>query len=157
MAIEPEFVGRINLPDKRVRAYMHVSGTAHHRGPFDNMGTAKYHLEETLGRYAPQMREFDFVLAALWGREGNRMMDFIGLSDIGSCWTRNADVGDWTTENGIVQPRQDLIAPNTIACEDTWLKIFTPEMAYRKSTPDIETYSTVPPKHLAPTNRTWDI
>src|SRR3989344_1560216 len=100
---EMNLVARINLPEHlpRVRAYVHGFGLdSAYNHSFD---FAKSHLLEVLEN-SKAGKNFDFMLAILWGTDSSKKIDFFGYSGLSEEWKSNPGVESWVTKDGLTVP-----------------------------------------------------
>ena len=130
------FVARLNFPfeDHPCRAYVHTGGfNDTYHGCFSE---ARKYLFSVIGPLSIQKDLFsqsDFLLAAIWGSGGDKILDLFGLSDISSKWLGNPDVSAWVFKNGVYQHTPQ------ITCGDT-LILLGREEEFRRSRTDLSDY-----------------
>ncbi len=91
------------------------------------------YLSNCLKNMPKGFMEDDFILAALWGNNGKRMIDCIGLRGIKNNWSGNPEVNAWVYDNGVY------IITRNITCGDG-LIMLGEEEKFRRTTSSLEEY-----------------
>ncbi|MFH0832302.1 MAG: hypothetical protein V1900_01080 [Candidatus Aenigmatarchaeota archaeon] len=108
------FVARMSFPNREppVRAYVHKAGLAAY-GDYPIEGAKRY-LLEVLDNYQKECAHYNLILAALWGDNGSRMIDFFGFSNIGKRWDKNPDISAWVIKDGLHIPKKEITCGDTL-------------------------------------------
>ena len=143
---ETNFIGRICLPDNKppVRAYVHKTG-------FDVYGNsipeAERHLKQVLKENREELNGLQYMLAAMWGYEGNKMIDMFGYNGI-TKWPGNPNIYAWVMENGVFVPVDKMIPKLALTCEDTSILI-SKEAEHRRNRNSLADFISTPPLFLS--------
>ena len=140
------FYARLNFPAREpaVRAYLHEAGLREAYGNEDPMNEARTDLLEILdmGKIRTcfgeiDFSEYQFILAVLWGYNGDEIFDFCGMSDIGEDnWPGNADMSFWVLRNGVYVPDSESLKKTC----GHGITAFGKEEEYRTNTQNLEIY-----------------
>ena len=138
----PNFKARLTLPNFQppVKAYLHNSGLAEafpvKEGDYVEL-EAKGHLVETIDKL--DVSKYFWILAAIWGKGGAKMMDLFGYHGIKE-WPGNPCIDSFATANGILVPRETTsLDEKEITCGDGSIVIGREEQ-YRRTTKDLADY-----------------
>lgn len=123
------------------RAYVHRFGLEESFG--NDWWNAINHLSEIYNPLMDRIRRsknslISYVIAITWGNNGNKMVDFFGLTRIEKDWSANPEIVSWVTKDGILVPE---IYPGikAISCGDG-IKILAKELISREKTRDLAEY-----------------
>lgn len=142
----PDFRSRFTYVSEQlppVRAYFHRAGfgEAYTNGVDSVETVAKDHLIKTLSGNPHLFNRVDFMIAALWGRDGYKMIDlarWVGLEP--GKWPGNPELLDIIVfKNEVYMPQ---IPERT--CEDSII-VFGKEAEYRRTTKDLTDFMEHPP------------
>jgi len=138
----PNFKARLTLPNFQppIRAYFHNAGLA---GAFPVKAgdyvelEAKGHLVETIDKL--DVSKYLWILAAIWGKEGAKMIDFFGYHGI-QRWPGNPCIDSFATANGVIAPRETTsLDEKEVTCEDGAI-VLGVEGPYRRTTKSLAYY-----------------
>lgn len=134
-----KFVARLNFSIEvpRIRSYVHEAGISEAYGSKDPVLEARNHLLEILERNREKLRVFNYVLAAIWGDNGTKFIDFFGYNGINR-WPGNPDVSAFVSRNGIYVPQTQT------TCGDT-LIVLGEEEKHRRTRSSLDDYMNNPP------------
>ena len=152
IAYMPKVLARYNSPANKppIRAYIHESGFAE-AFPSSCCTNSFYdainHLSDVLN---PQKNgglktyEFHYCLAMIWGDNGDKMIDIIGVEDVDPSdkpenWQNNPEMPLFVFRNGIYQPKISYL------CEDGHI-ILGQEGQYRRYCKNLQQYLQNPPE-----------
>lgn len=145
--IEQPFLARYKLHNKNppVKGYLHMTGLFAFREQDGESLTTIYDragrfLEEQLEQGREHYKDSSFLIAALWGDEGERVIDLFGYHDF-QRWPGNPGVQNWVIRDGVYRREQD------ICCEDMII-ILGQEATLRRETRSLDEYMRRdPPAH----------
>ena len=139
------FIGTVDAQDNKppARGYVHSTGIE----VYDNyVKAAEAHFKQVLKEHRAEFLKFQYILAALWGNNGDRYMDMFGYSGI-TQWPGNPDMRAWVMQNGIFVQRNEIFSRAPSTCGDTVLFLGIEE-DHRRHRKSLEDYiSTPPPVH----------
>lgn len=123
-----------------VKAYIHSEGLELYE---NDIYTAKEHLAKVLSKQRDELRDFDYVLAIVWGdtKSNAKMMDIFGF--ILDEWPGDPDVWIKSICNGEFSEIESNF--RQIANDDLTL-ILGNESKHRVDTPNLDTYAKTFPK-----------
>lgn len=123
-------VGMENIPP--VKAYLHAYQVETYGS--DPVKTSRDYLISCLEKRSDKQQKSDFLLAAIWAEDGNKIIDFQGVTGIKSNWEANPGISAWKFEDGIYLPD-----PEEIWCEDVSIA-FGREGEYRRANKTLSEY-----------------
>lgn len=137
-AIDMGFVSRANFLIRvpTARAYLHDAGIEVYGGETESaMISAAEYFRGVLDDARERCDKYNFVLAALWADNGEKVADFFGLYDIHpEKWPGNPDVDTWVVRNGVWRRE------NPTTCGDA-LIVLGEEERFRRESKNLEAYS----------------
>jgi hypothetical protein len=138
----PDFVARMTYlrwPLPPTRAYIHDKAySADGCTPSTIVSCLDKHLQNALARNHKLLIGACFLLAAIWGDNGAKMIDLFKYSDIRK-WPGNPDVSAFVFKNGVYIPKR-----REITCGDTLIMLGYEERKRRHSE-NLEKYMENPP------------
>jgi hypothetical protein len=135
----PNFRARLTYdhgPLPPIRAYLHNAGIDEAFDcPKRKTVEAKVeeHLIKTLIMNRGIINGADYLLAAIWGDKGAKMIDLFRYSGLGG-WPGNPDFAGFVFRNGVYMPEK-----RELTCGDT-LIVLGQEERYRRTTKDLKEY-----------------
>jgi hypothetical protein len=124
-----------------IRAYLHNAGLDDAFKSRRNKPAefeADRHLLRTLTDNMVILNDASYLIAAIWGDSGARMIDLFRYAGINK-WPGNPDVAAFVFRNGVYVPKR-----REITCGDT-LVVLGREEEYRRTTRDLNDYVEHPP------------
>ena len=134
----PNFTYRISSISEELpplRAYYHNSGfIAAFTDKVKEIHIAtKNHLIDTLKENKGLIESGDYLLAMLWGDDGDKMIDIFKYSGVKNNWKANPGVESLVMKNGIYSPDKE------ITCGDGMI-VLGQEEEYRRTTWNLKDY-----------------
>ncbi len=129
-----------------VRAYIHEGGLVDAFTSSQEETEVKTYLIDSLFKNSELLKNGIYLLAAIWGENGAKMIDLFKYSDIKS-WPGNPTVGAFVIKNGLYIPEK-----RDITCGDT-LVVLGSEERCRRKTRSLNEYIEESPKIEGLTNR----
>ena len=125
------------------RAYLHGAGIeAFSKDPLPEIA-AKDHLFDVLHSNSHLLEGVDFMIAALWGNEGKKIVDLFRYADVVSDWNDNPGNPDFLEplvfKNGFYIP-----SARVRTCEDSII-VLGAEGKHRRKSRDMEQYMALSP------------
>jgi len=134
------FKAYINIPDNSppVRAWVHEAGNEIYGVLETGLTEARHYLRHCLELHKENLAQFQYVLAAIWGEETDKVIDVFGFKDIND-WPGNPDVQPWIIRNGLWR-RED-----SATCGDGII-LLGQEEEYRRVCGSLDDYMANPPQ-----------
>jgi len=85
----------------------------------------------------PEIEQFDYLLAVMWGDKRTKVIDFFGYSDVQD-WPGNPDVSSWVLRDGVFMHKKNLTRGDT-TCGDS-LIMLGEEERYRRTRANLSDY-----------------
>ena len=154
--MKPKIIARFNLPYHTTegRAYVHEYGLDSFKYEKDKaIKGAENHLLDVYNNLDSRIignkeKKLSFIIAILWGNNGERMIDFFGYEFVyPEQWPGNPEKYSWITRNGILVPETKDQSSHPyvkqIGCEDGSI-ILGKEAEYRRTTNSLFEYAHYP-------------
>ena len=128
--ISPNFLGSLKYISDELpplRAYFHNSGLVEAFGAEKTVINAKKHLLESLIANSSLSADASYLIAAVWGEEGNKMIDLFKYSKLNG-WPGNPTVSSFVIKNGVYAPER-----RDITCGDTLIMLGLEEQLRRRT------------------------
>jgi len=107
--------------------------------------SAREYLLEGLHASRNYIGRFSHILAAVWGDESDKVIDFFGYQGIKN-WPGNAGCVPWNVVNGSM----NILIEH--CCEDAQLMV-ADEIRYRRSCKSLEDFMANPPEGIVPVRK----
>ncbi len=139
--VAPNFLGRLTYCSEQLpplRAYFHNGGLVEAFGEKETIEKAKEQLLDSLVKNIPLIGDGIYLIAAVWGENGNKMIDLFKYSHFNG-WPGNPTISAFVIKNGVYIPER-----KDITCGDT-LIVLGLEEKIRRRTVGVSHYINSPP------------